>query len=455
MKRIGFLGLLFVGMLLVGVWGGACSDPGTNTQDGVSNQETTLEGGGSQESNTVSDGEASPETVAQEEGKETAPPEASAGLPALSNPTILEPGKGLTKIQIQPAVAFGNDGKLALVWTGSDESKSLNIYASIVDEAGKTSTPVRLDTFQGGLKNEPSVCALKGGGFVAVWSVDTQVQGTPEGNLQVRFRRLDATGKTLDSEAVQVKTEVVGNHWLADVACSEDGGFVFTGVRVDADNTTFGVFVQRFDADGKAKDKATYVNPAPAGTQAHPEVAAGPMGAAVVAYEDSLDGKDTVVFRLYPKEGQAPGSPVILGGGAGSLSLKGAVVAMQPDTGIFVVGGLRGNGSTPSLKQYAADGTNPTTLSLPPASLTVQLAVEALFPEKAWGVLTMTRSGTTSTLHLHVLGEELKAPLSASLASGSLPPYRPALAYRNGNLVVAWTERTANSGYGVKLAWFK
>lgn len=442
---LGWLGCLGFGFY-------ACSQDGTVSSETTSGQET----GTASDGGTSGSEDNNPDTATSQEAVvEAAPPEKEVVLPTLSNPKMLEPGKGITKIQIQPAVALGTDGKLGLVWTGSDQSKSLNIYFSVVDFEGKTSTPERIDSFPGGLKNEPSVCALKGGGYVAVWSVDTQVQGTKEGNLQVRFRRMDAAGKPLDKEAVQVKTGVVGNHWLSDVACGGDGGFVFTGVRVDTDNKTFGVFVQRFDSEGKAIAEASYVNPEPEGTQVHPEVAASTAGAFVVAYDDSLNNNEQVVFRLYPESGKAPNPLVVVEKGTGSLAVKGAVVAMQPDTGAFLVGALRGNGSAPILKQYKADGTSPESLSISGSGLTVQLAVEALAPHQAWGVASLHRAGSTSTLKLTLLGTADATAPSASLASGSLPAYRPALTYRNGNLVVAWTERGANSSFFVKLAWYR
>ena len=91
----------------------------------------------------------------------------------------------------------------------------------------------------------PSVAALNDGGFVIVWSS----QGEDGSGWGVFGQRYDANGNTIDGE-FQVNTYTIGDQRWASVAALEDGGFVVAWTSRDQDGSNDGIYAQRFDADG-------------------------------------------------------------------------------------------------------------------------------------------------------------------------------------------------------------
>ena len=137
-------------------------------------------------------------------------------------------------LAIQPSLAWGRDGALGMAWCGMTED-NLGIWFGLWSHEGAVlSEPYILATATEGLQNEPATCALAGGGYAVAWSVDSQQQPT---NLQVRFRIVGEDGQPVLAEDVRIGTDAQGNHWLAEIACSPNGGFTVVGTA--SERTTF------------------------------------------------------------------------------------------------------------------------------------------------------------------------------------------------------------------------
>lgn len=415
-----------------GAGGDTAADAGADGADGaVARADGAVETGGD-----ASDGSAG--------GVDAAVVLPTDRVPALVASVIVPGPQTAGGVDIQPAVAVARDGRVGLAWTGSTSDKELGIWFVLLGADGApVSTAVPLDTTKLGIRNEPSICALGGaGGFVVVWSQDTKQEGA---NLQVRFRRIDAAGGLVEDEDVRVLTEIPGNHWLGRVACGRDGGFAVTGVRPDADGT-FGVFLQRYGADGAVKEAAEAVNVVPSGTQVYPAVGLGPDGLAVVVWDDSQD--DVGVERVLGRR---------LVGGAGSPELevaeaaKGAAVSVDPTSGAFLAAGVGSAGL--ELVGWAAGSDARVDVSLPAELKGVQgVAIAPIGETGGHALLALVGGGASVTVRLAVVDASGVVDGPVELAQGKLPPYRPSIAGAAGRIAAAWTESAGQGLYVTRVA---
>ena len=120
-------------------------------------------------------------------------------------------------------------------------------------------------------------------------------------------RQFAASGTPLGDE-FQVNSHTTGNQTLPSVASAADGDF--TVVWQSRDGINFGIFGQRFDADGQPRGAEFRVNSYTPFTQSHPSISAASDGDFVVAWTGSSgqDGSFSRVFgQRYGKHAQRRG----------------------------------------------------------------------------------------------------------------------------------------------------
>ncbi|MDP6946434.1 MAG: hypothetical protein QF464_19960, partial [Myxococcota bacterium] len=285
-----------------------------------------------------------------------------APLPSLEAPFVFEPGEGEGTPRIQTTVALGGTDELAVAWTGvmgEDNALVIRFARYGLDGTVKTA-PYTMSTTTTGVHNEPSLCALAGGGYVAAWSRDTQSVGPDGENLEVRVRLVAADGSPVGDADTRVLSEVPGNHWLGEVACSPTGGFVVGGVRRDTDGITFGAFAWRYSAAGESEGSAMALNVTPEGTQVYPDLAVNADGAVAAIWLDDTEPTPgvslvRVLLRWLPPSPAEPGDVLVIAGAEGAPSPFGQVVSAPWSTEARVVAMLAGGGL--GLWSVSVDGT--------------------------------------------------------------------------------------------------
>lgn len=366
-------------------------------------------------------------------------------LPDLKQTVTSGPITGAGGLSIQPGVAVSSQGVVAIVFTGNTaDSKELSVFGSVGG-----SQPISLGGDLPGQRNEPSVCALSGGGFAAAWSFDGQKDG---GILNVEAAVLDASGGV--SVRIDAATDVEGNHWLGDLGCDPRGGFLVVGARTDTDGMTFGVFGQRYQSDGSPDGDAFAVNPISQGTQAYPSAGLGPDGTAFIVYEDQVGDKPGhVVGRVYPIEGKPSDLLDLLGDAA--IEAKTPDVSVDPASGAVVVGATIDNAQITVLT--GSDPKSPLfALPLPSADDPRFLpAVAFLGRPDAIGAVYIQGTGESGRIQVAILGSVPVETAVTTVAEGKLPPYGPSIGWGNGRLVAAWTERVDGDQFAVFTATFE
>ena len=146
--------------------------------------------------------------------------------------------------QVEPHVAEAPDGRFVVIWSGDTDGSGYGVFGRRYDAAGVAQgSQFQINVFTSGAQNARSVSAAADGTFVVVWS---STQGGA-GN-QPTFRRFDASGTPLGSEAVANSYPQGVVQQYAAVASGANGRFVVVWNSFTQDGDGLGLFGKRFGA---------------------------------------------------------------------------------------------------------------------------------------------------------------------------------------------------------------
>ncbi|HSH93924.1 MAG TPA: hypothetical protein VK968_07245, partial [Roseimicrobium sp.] len=142
------------------------------------------------------------------------------------------------------------------------------------------------------------------GNFVVTWESTNQ-----DGNgYGIYAQRYTADGEALGSE-FQVNTYTSNNQFGADVAMDGDGDFVITWQSSGQDGSSYGVYARHYGSDGQALDSEFRVNTSTSSFQRFPAVAMDGDGDFVITWESYHEGTGLGVYaQRFASDGQAQGS---------------------------------------------------------------------------------------------------------------------------------------------------
>ena len=187
-----------------------------------------------------------------------------------------------------------SDGGFIVVWRSSND----DIYSQRFDADGdKVGSQVRVNTNTNGSDRNPDVVIgpFDGGGYVVTW-MNSSRDGSDWGVFGQRF---DANGNAVGSE-FQVNTTTSNRQWRPDVATFSDGSFVVVWNSRDQDGSDIGVFGQRFDANGTAVGDEFQVNTQTESNQMRPAVAELADGGFAVTWQSgNQDGSAGIYAQRY------------------------------------------------------------------------------------------------------------------------------------------------------------
>lgn len=349
-------------------------------------------------------------------------------IPTLEAGTVIEiPSPG--GLSIQPSIALDADLEFLLVFTGvAVNDNTLSIWAK--REEGE---PFPLHVPDDQKRNEPVVCALAGGGFVAIWSVDTD--GNADPSLQIGYVIIGAGGP---GPEMRVSTDREGNHWLGHVSCTADGGFVISGVRPEETDPSFEAFSMGYDAAGQPVSEAVTLNSAPEATETQPVVGAT-AGTQWTGWT-TLAG-DAWIRRAFSDEEPSQLSTTKSTGMAmgADYRIPGAVISVNTAGLKLQVHWLPEEG----------EPSEPVTLMDDGAVQRHTSALTMLERTEAAAIIYLTLEEPDSRVIVSYIGVQGSEPLT--VGSGPLPPYAPSIAFRGGVLVAAWTEKGDPQQYTVRM----
>ncbi|MEM8601159.1 MAG: T9SS type A sorting domain-containing protein [Bacteroidota bacterium] len=204
-----------------------------------------------------------------------------------------------------PAVAMDADGDFVVVWTTYAQDGNQNgIYARRYEADGSdpatNAGEFQVNTFTTNSQEAPSVGMDDAGNFVVAWDSYTQ-DGNGRG---VYAQRYDANGDPVDGE-FRVNATTASNQGDPSVALEPDGDFVIAW-RSYQDGSGNGVYAQRYDAAGVAQGGEFQVNTFTTDNQTIPQVAVDADGDFVIAWASR--GQDGDNYGVYAQRYTADGS---------------------------------------------------------------------------------------------------------------------------------------------------
>ncbi|MCP5224097.1 MAG: cadherin-like domain-containing protein [Thauera sp.] len=260
--------------------------------------------------------------------------------------------------QYQPSVSPLAGGGYVVVWTSrAQDGSNDGIYAQRYDASGIPVGPeFRVNSSTSGYQVEGQVTGLSDGSFVVLWTDQSGLDGSSYG---IYMQRYSALGVALGGQQ-RVNATTSSQQELPTVA-AYDGGFVTAWASYSQDGSGWGIYAQRYANDGSAVGAEFRVNSTTSGEQYEPEVAALADGRFVVVWRDnSQDGSSYGVYaQRYNADGTAAGSEFRVNTATSGAQYEPAVAMLEG--GGFVVtwrsDNQDGSGAGVYAQRYAADGS--------------------------------------------------------------------------------------------------
>ncbi|HET7675587.1 MAG TPA: hypothetical protein VFL54_08715, partial [Gammaproteobacteria bacterium] len=234
-------------------------------------------------------------------------PAAQAGAPApgaaLGNE--FQVNTQISSFQRQSAAAMDAAGDFVVTWTdyGGEDGDSSGIFAQRYHADGTPAgTEFRVNTHTSGGQARPAVAMDAAGNFVVTWTDYSAEDGDSFGVFGQHYH---ADG-TPDGAEFKVNTQTAGKQHRPAVAMDGAGDFVVTWMGDDG--SAYGVFAQRYRADGTPDGTEFLVNTNTVNSQREAAVAMDAAGDFVVSWTDH-SGEDGDAFGIFAQRFHADGTP--------------------------------------------------------------------------------------------------------------------------------------------------
>jgi Putative Ig domain/Dockerin type I domain len=295
----------------------------------------------------------------------------------------------------------------------------------------------------------PDLASASDGRSVVVWSSFDQ-DGQSWG---VFGQRYNAIGEKVGGE-FQVNTFTKSSQRDAAVAMAPTGEFVIVWQSLGEDGSAWGVYGQRFDANGVRQGGEFRINETTKGHQWHPDVAFLSNGGFVVTWDGRGHGdRDGVFSRVYAANGTATGGETLVNTTTSGFQTDPAVASLGMD-GSFVIA-WHGKGTGDHLGVFMKRSGQSSEVRVNPerhgtqshAAIAGNVAGDIVvsyqeFPETSGGVGIRAvkfpnNAAATGVIHVNQTGAGLQ--------------HGPAVAFLNeGAFAVAWYGKGGGDGFGIQ-----
>ena len=240
------------------------------------------------------------------------------------------------------------DGGYVVVWQSS-QGGSADIYMQRYSDGGVAlGGEVRVNSYVADDQLQATVAAGADGGFAIAWA------SAREGDYGVYLQRFDANGAKLGSET-QVNTTTLMNQERPTIAALAGGGYVVSWWSDASTSATAGIYSRIIGADGAAAGGEAHVNAASAGPQSAPTVTGLVDGGYVIAW----DGPSGIHAQRFDSHGVALAPEARIDTVEGGAIAKPVIAALAG--GGYVIAwhsvASGGDGLDIHAQRFAADGS--------------------------------------------------------------------------------------------------
>lgn len=211
--------------------------------------------------------------------------------------------------QSTPEVTGLSNGGWVVTWQGEDANVSdgdskFDIYQQAYSANGqKVGGEIVVNTFTTYDQFDSSVSALANGWWVVTWSSN----GNPDdGDIYAKIYKSDGSAWSND---ISVNSHTADKQYNPEVTTLKNGDFIVTWESEKQDGSGFGIYQQRFDADGDKDGGEKRVNKTVAKDQDTVDVTALSTGGYVVTWQ-SEKGGDKSGYGIYGQVYNANGGKV-------------------------------------------------------------------------------------------------------------------------------------------------
>ncbi|NSY40902.1 Ig-like domain-containing protein [Leisingera sp. ANG59] len=198
------------------------------------------------------------------------------------------------------------DGGWLVTWSSYNQDGSgYGIYSQRYDADGSAvGAETRVSSFASGDQNYSDATALQDGGWLVTWSSNQQ-DGSGWG---IYSQRYDAAGNTMGAET-RVTSFTSGDQLISDATALQDGGWLVTWSSNNQDGDGWGIYSQRFDAAGNTVGAETLVNSLTSSLQQESTVTALEDGGWLVSWSSyQQDGSGWGIYsQRYDADGNLAG----------------------------------------------------------------------------------------------------------------------------------------------------
>jgi hypothetical protein len=208
-----------------------------------------------------------------------------------------------TADQFASSVTALANGRWAVTWCSYGHAGDTSgIYAQIYNANGsKSGSEFHVNTYTPGNQYDPEITTLANGDFLVTWESQNQ-DGSGYGIYQQRF---DADG-TVDGVERRVNKTTTSDQDAVDVTGLSTGGYVVTWQSENQDGNGYGIYGQVYDASGLKVGKELLINKHTNSEQWEPSVAALDNGKFVVTWQSfDTDGDGSAIMqRVFTDAGK-------------------------------------------------------------------------------------------------------------------------------------------------------
>ena len=231
---------------------------------------------------------------------------------------------------------LANGGYIVTWASQSQDGSSDGIYAQLFDEnSSKNGVEFLVNSHIAGRQSNPDLAVLSNGGFIITWHSYKQLDDGSS-YYDIFAQRYDADGNRVNDE-FQVNTYTYYNQRDPVVAALEDGGFIVAWRSYNQDHSGFGIYAQRYDANGTQLGAEFKVNTHLSDNQGPPSIGALDDGGFIITWEsENQDGSDLGVYaQRYDVNSSTVGSELQINTVVEGLQ-DAPVVSLLPNNGFVV-----------------------------------------------------------------------------------------------------------------------
>jgi Ca2+-binding RTX toxin-like protein len=232
--------------------------------------------------------------------------------------------------QASVAVAGLADGGYMVTWTSDGQDGSaLGIYAQrYAADGSAVGVETRINTTTASYQASPSVTGLADGSYVFTWSS----YGT---GVEIYSQRYAADGSKMGGETLVDSSAASIFRGKPAIAATGDGGYLIAWESFNQDGSGYGIYAQRYAADGSKVGSETRINTTTAGSQHDVAIATLASGGYVITWASPDGSNDGVYAQRFAADGSALGGETRINTTTADLQQAPAIAAM-PDGGYII-----------------------------------------------------------------------------------------------------------------------